>query len=102
MLISTTDSLCQVEGETCCKHRQAPKQKLLINRKQFITPSDCRTQGVVTRLKTSALTGDQQAKTVLQTFGNFLNSQHIDACAGQLQRQGQTIQPPANLSGCAC
>ncbi|SRR6266511_493249 len=58
--------ISRVEGEAGRKHRQAAQQRLLLSRKQCVTPIDCCAQGVVLRRKDTRLHRGEEAKRSLR------------------------------------
>ena len=78
-------------GATAGEQRQAAEQLLFVGRKQLVTPGD----GITHRLQPGreiASASRQQRQALLQPAEERHRRQHLDACGGQFDGQGQAVQ----------
>ncbi len=73
-----------------------PKEPLFLRRQQLVTPGDGIAHGLLPGRRVP-LSSRQQRESVGQARENFPRRQDIDAGSGKLNRQGQSIQLPADL-----
>lgn len=77
------------------KHRQAAEQRLLRRREQVVTPGEGRAQRALPRRQIERPTG-QELQPSLQARQQRVRRRDPDAGGGQLQRERQSVHPPAD------
>ncbi len=74
--------------------RHASKQLLLVSREQVVAPANCAAHGEVPRGEILAVSG-QELEWSVEPREDPLRGEHVHPGRGQLQGQGQTVQPHA-------
>ena len=78
------------------KIAESPEEPLLVLAQQTIAPIDHGSHGPLPRHR-SAASCLHQRQAVVQAGGKAFDAEHLDARCGELDRQRQAVEPPANL-----
>src|SRR5438105_13206723 len=82
------------QRESAGESREAPQHGLLSSRQEVVAPVDCPSKRLMTREGNTVSPG-QQGKTVIQATEDLLDRQDPGPHRRQLDRQWQTVEPPA-------
>ena len=91
----------RVEPEPIGENRQLAKQALLLGVQEIVAPGDRRVQRLVTRRQVPRASG-QQLQTLVQSPREVGRREHVDLSRGQLDRQGEAVEPAANVGDRPC
>jgi len=87
-----------LQSAAAAEHRQAGEQGPLGLVEQLPAPVDHRPQGLLPWQR-GAAAGGPQPEAVVQAGGDLLGRQRAQPRGGQLDRQGHSVQPAADLGG---
>ncbi len=84
------------KAETAAKHCKPPKDDLLHGGQGVIAPVEHGTQCLMASARGATSRG-QHREGIVKPLGETTQSEESDACGGQLDRQGNAIEPTADL-----
>ena len=93
---SGADDFGRVERPAAREDRQAPEQHALFGRQQVVTPVDQRAQGALARQRGPASPGEE-SQAVAESRGDRVERHRAHARGGELDRQGDAVEVPADL-----
>ena len=90
------DELDRGERRTAGERGERPEASLVVGEQEVVAPSDRRPERTAT-LRLPAGRIAEHAESVVQTTQDLLDRQRLGAGRGQLDREGQTVERPAEL-----
>lgn len=90
------DRLGRVHRPATDEDRQPPEQHPVGRRQQLVAPLHCGEQGAVAGWDVARAAG-QYGHAVTQPQGQLAWGEHPQACSSELERQGQPVEPDADL-----
>src|SRR5439155_22037138 len=82
------------QRESASKRAEAPEHGLVGSRQEVVAPVDCPSKRLMTR-EGNTISPGQKGKTVIQATEDLLDRQDPGPHRRQLDRQWQTVEPPA-------
>src|SRR5438105_13229592 len=82
------------QRESTSKRAEAPQHGLVGSRQEVVAPVDCPSKRLMTR-EGNTISPGQKGKTVIQATEDLLDRQDPGPHRRQLDRQWQTVEPPA-------
>ena len=91
-----THRLDRVEAESAGEDRQADEERALRIGQEVEAPVESGLQGPVTGERHPAAAGEQP-EPIVERAGDLLGRQGLDPCRGELDREWNPVQSPADL-----
>src|SRR5687767_12066777 len=94
---SSTDGFCSFESPAAHEDGELAYYSSLFLREQVVTPINQGTQSLLAR-QGGATAAGQQMERIIQTSRDLFHPENLQSGGGELDRQGNPIQTPADLS----
>ena len=85
-----------IDGEIALEHGNAPQNDLLGFRQQIVAPIHSRAQSLVARQR-GAAAARQDGEAIVEPRGEPLDTEYVDACGRQFERERHPVEPATNL-----